>query len=380
MDTRLRQRLLEMAAEDERVRASLAGSGVLHEGYVPEMSEVHRRNAADLREIVDRHGWPGRSLVGEDGARAAWIILQHAIGDPDLQKRCLPLLWEAVKRGEAEPAHAAYLEDRIRFFHRLPQGYGTQFDWDESGQMSPWTLARPDRVDEDRRSVGLPPLAEAVRQARAAAAREPRPADLKQRRREMTRWARSVGWITDQSILWRRLDRPGHESARVFAREGSWHLEGTAVFSDDDRPCRLDYRVDCDARWATQMGRVTGWVGDEPILIVIAAGADRRWFVNGEERPDVAGCLDLDLNFSPSTNLLPIRRLGLQVGQEARVRAAWLRFPGFALEPLDQIYRRIGLSRYRYESGGGRFAADLEVDGSGLVTDYPGLCALEAIT
>jgi hypothetical protein len=60
------------------------------------------------------------------------------------------------------------------------------------------------------------------------------------------------------------------------------------------------------------------------------------------ERPKGAACIDLDLNFSPSTNLLPLMDLGLAIGQEATIRAAWLRFPRFALEPLDQVYRSTG--------------------------------------
>jgi hypothetical protein len=80
--------------------------------------------------------------------------------------------------------------------------------------------------------------------------------------------------------------------------------------------------------------------------------------------------VDVDLGFTPSTNLLPIRRLSLAVGAEASIRAAWLRFPGLELEPLEQVYRRESEHRYRYESGGGRFAAELEVDEFGLVARY----------
>ncbi len=61
--------------------------------------------------------------------------------------------------------------------------------------------------------------------------------------------------------------------------------------------------------------------------------------------------------------------------QEAKVRAAWLRFPSFALEPLDQLYRRTGEAAYRYESAGGAFVAELEVNGVGFVTRYPGFWA-----
>jgi hypothetical protein len=56
-----------------------------------------------MRDIVDAHGWPGYSLVGEDGCRAVGFIVQHAILDHALQRRCLDLLTEAVAGGEAAP-------------------------------------------------------------------------------------------------------------------------------------------------------------------------------------------------------------------------------------------------------------------------------------
>lgn len=135
--------------------------------------------------------------------------------------------------------------------------------------------------------------------------------------------------MTAHAILWRRLDTPGHEASRYFVHDSSWHLTGTAVFTYNAHPCRLDYVIACDTAWHTVSGTVQGWVGDETIAIEIAVDAQRRWWLNGTECPHVAGRTDFDLNFSPSTNLLPIRRLGLAVGQEAQVQAAWLRFPSF---------------------------------------------------
>ena len=194
MNTELKQRLLEMVEEDQRVRAQLVATGELFRGYAPKMAEVHRRNAQELESVVEKFGWPGKSVVGEEASNAAWLILQHAIGNPKLQRRCLPILREAVAQGEAEPAHAAYLEDRICFFERRPQRYGTQFDWDENGRMSPWLLEDPNKVDEFRRSVGLPPLADRIEQARKGKNEEPKPVELKKRQEEMEAWAKSVGW------------------------------------------------------------------------------------------------------------------------------------------------------------------------------------------
>ena len=179
------------------------------------------------------------------------------------------------------------------------------------------------------------------------------------------------------TILWRRLDRPGHESAALSRSGPGWRLEGSAVFSHDGQPCRLDYRVLCDAGWRTLSGEVSGWVGGRPISIAVAAGSDGDWTLDGREVSEVAGCTDLDLNFSPSTNLLPVRRLQLAVGEQAPVRAAWLRFPSFALEPLEQVYRRTREHAYRYESGGGKFGANLRVDAQGFPLEYAGVWKAE---
>jgi uncharacterized protein len=186
--------------------------------------------------------------------------------------------------------------------------------------------------------------------------------------------------LNDASILWCRLDHPGHESARLFYQADLWNLQGTAVFSHEQLPCRLDYRIMCNSHWQTRSARVDGWIGDSPIEIVITVNPEQRWLLNEDECPAMAGCIDLDLNFSPSTNLLPIRRLNLAVGQEMEVRAAWLRFPGFTLEPLAQLYRRIDESTYRYESGGGIFTTDLSVNEAGFVIGYPNFWEAEGRT
>ncbi len=176
--------------------------------------------------------------------------------------------------------------------------------------------------------------------------------------------------MVDESVLWVRLDGPGHESARLGRRGSEVILEGSAVFGREGAPCRLDYLVVADGRFHTSRGTVSGWVGERSVAIEIVADAG-RWTLNGVECAEVEGALDLDLNFSPSTNLLPIRRLEIEVGREEPVRAAWLRFPNFDLKPLEQTYQRLSPSSYRYRSEGG-FEAELEVRPSGFVSLYPG--------
>lgn len=175
------------------------------------------------------------------------------------------------------------------------------------------------------------------------------------------------------SILWSRLDLPGHEIGRVVLRDDRWELSGTAVFAHDGQPCKMDYVVLCDSGWRTGSAHISGWVGKREIDLFVSVEANQRWLLNGVECSAISGCIDIDLGFSPSTNLLPIRRLSLKVGDEAQVKAAWLPFPSLEPEVLPQMYRREGERTYRYESRGGSFVRTLEVNSSGFVTSYPGL-------
>jgi hypothetical protein len=197
LDPTLREELLALRAEDERTRARLAASGELFGGYAREMEVAHLANARRLDAILDRVGWPAASVAGEDGRAAAWLVAQHAISWPAFQLRCLELLRDAVAAGEAPLAQLAYLTDRIRFNQRRPQVYGTIFDWDEEGRLSPWAVEDPASVDQLRREAGLPPLAQVTERQRAEARSEGDrpPGDFAARQREIQDWARAVGWL-----------------------------------------------------------------------------------------------------------------------------------------------------------------------------------------
>lgn len=178
-------------------------------------------------------------------------------------------------------------------------------------------------------------------------------------------------------IVWRRLDMAALEYARLDRGASGWHLSGVAVIAAERLECRLDYEIDCEESWSTKAARVWGWAGERQIDVHIEVNRERQWTLNGAVCDEVEGCIDVDLNFSPSTNLLPIRRLGLAVGKRAEVSAAWLRFPSFTLERLNQTYTRIADRTYRYESAGGAFRADIEVDGEGLPVVYGDLWTAE---
>jgi hypothetical protein len=192
VNQRLAAELIALREHDLTVRAELARDGSLFDGYHPRMEMVHRANAARLREIIAEHGWPGTPLVGTRGAEAAFLIAQHAIGEPAFMRQCRELLAAAIAAGAAPAWQFAYLDDRIRVFEDKPQRYGTQLRPAASGGVEPCPLEQPDRVEALRREVGLPPLAEAIAKAKRD---PPRPVDQAAKDAEELRWRRAVGWL-----------------------------------------------------------------------------------------------------------------------------------------------------------------------------------------
>lgn len=188
--------LIDAARNDIETRTRLARSGALFTGYHPEMEAVHNANADLAERALDAIGWPGRHKLGDEGAGAAFLIIQHAIGRPSLQRRALALMLEAIPEGQANALDAAYLSDRIAIFEGREQAFGTQFDWDANGQLSPSPTRDPETLDERRASVGLPSMAETIANMRANAAAEGEraPVDLAQRRAEFEAWTRRAGW------------------------------------------------------------------------------------------------------------------------------------------------------------------------------------------
>lgn len=155
----LRRELISLREEDLRVRQELLDANQMGGPYHPRMEAVHVKNAARLRDLIAVHGWPTQEIAGADGCEAAWLIAQHAVGEPIFMHQALSLVRACAEEGGVPRWHAAYLEDRIALYEGRPQRFGSQWiDNPRDGVASPWTLADPERVNELRASVGLKPL------------------------------------------------------------------------------------------------------------------------------------------------------------------------------------------------------------------------------
>lgn len=179
-------------------------------------------------------------------------------------------------------------------------------------------------------------------------------------------------------VLWKRLDTPGHDAAWLEPTTSGWALRGTAVFLHANGPACLTYEVICAADWTTTRGLARGRLGPVAIDYEVVHG-DSGWTVNGQPISGLENVVDLDLGFTPATNLLQLSRIDLAVGETAQFDVAWLEGESTArdLVRLPQRYERRSLDRYWYESPMSSYSALLIVAPNGFVQHYPGLWQAE---
>jgi len=171
-----------------------------------------------------------------------------------------------------------------------------------------------------------------------------------------------------ETVLWDGGELPFRELGTLWRTEGGWALRGSVVGSLRGVAFHARYDVGCGEDWKTRRVFVELSTPPDRHEVLIEVDEALRWRVDGGARPELAGLADVDVQLTPSTNTLPIRRLALPVGGEAEVEAAWVTFPRLEVRRLPQRYRRIGEKLWLY--GSGDFRAELEVDEHGLVERY----------
>ena len=171
------------------------------------------------------------------------------------------------------------------------------------------------------------------------------------------------------SVFWQSLSQPGCERATVRETATGLRLAGTVLVAQPS-PLEIRYELLCDEQWTTRGVAIEVMGSDAVRTLTLTADGLGRWWQGGEELAALTGCIDVDLGCSPLTNTLPLRRLGLAVGQTVELKAAWIRFPELSLVVAPQRYQRLDAHRYRFDSEG--FGADLVVDDLGVVVSYPG--------
>jgi hypothetical protein len=174
-ESRLRHDLLECERKDQAVRQKLIafakGQGLGIDSkelpnrgklIIEEMAEIDASNCRRLKEIIDKRGWPSRTLVGAEGAHAAFLLAQHANRDLPFQERCLRLM-QMAQKGEVAGADLALITNRVAVANGRKQVYGTQVELRDGRWRVQGAVEDPNKLNDRRKEVGLASMEEYLR-------------------------------------------------------------------------------------------------------------------------------------------------------------------------------------------------------------------------
>jgi hypothetical protein len=173
-----------------------------------------------------------------------------------------------------------------------------------------------------------------------------------------------------REVAWSALRWPGVEHVSISVRHGELSAAGRGIAVLDGVPTHVAYTLRTDQTGATRCVEITVSGPFPTRTRTLHADGEGHWRDDAGPLPDLDGCLDVDISFTPCTNTMPIRRLALAVGEARDIDVAYLSVPRLTVSRARQRYRRLD-SGYRYDSGS--FAADLTVDDADVVIDYPDL-------
>jgi len=172
-------------------------------------------------------------------------------------------------------------------------------------------------------------------------------------------------------MLWTPLQQAGLEHLHLIENETGASADGLVLGIERAIPFRLHYQIRMDSTWHVRECHLQA----EKSLHLYADGQGHWTDDTGTALPELDGCLDIDISRTPFTNTLPIRRLGLAAGEQAKILVVYITAPDLSIRPFPQRYTCLTRTDtdaiYRYESLEGTFTADLPVNSQGLVIDYP---------
>jgi hypothetical protein len=149
--------------------------------------------------------------------------------------------------------------------------------------------------------------------------------------------------------LWENKDSHGLEYFNLSAKGRAFVLEGAAVLLLEGLPTRITYKIECDNNWKTKDVAIRQERPGNTSHLTLKVTDKQVWKTKGSKIPFARGLHDVDLEITPATNTLPIRRIGLKEGESQQVDTVWVRFPSLTAKMLRQRYTRIDRRRYKYE-------------------------------
>jgi hypothetical protein len=166
------------------------------------------------------------------------------------------------------------------------------------------------------------------------------------------------------AALWVKQDGRGNDACRFADADGGYLVDGS---STDANWTVLRYRIRARKDGTTRRVRIGA-----TSRLFIQRAPDDTWTLNGRPAPEVTGAKDIYLGFTPATLTLPIRRLKLDVLEEAGVLVASLDLENEELVPLHLVLRRLTKTEYECLNTQTGTKSHLTVNAHGIVETETG--------
>jgi len=183
----------------------------------------------------------------------------------------------------------------------------------------------------------------------------------------------SIPTLIFRTLRWSAWDgcEAGLEHVDIRPADGGLDISGVVIAQEDGTQFGLSYRLKLDALWHMRDVLVKTTSGH---VLHLESDGHGHWRENGKDQPALQGCIDIDIQATPITNTLPVRRLDLETGESMEIRLCYITVPDLTVFASSQRYTALEAgSLYRFESLEDGFTVDLPVDQDGFVLDYPGL-------
>jgi hypothetical protein len=162
-DDVLRKELIAMRDRDQQARENCptGNTDAQLKCYAEIAETIDKPNTQRLDEIVTKFGVPDARLVGTDGVRAFFLVLQHS-PSLDLKKRSQKGMKKAYQSKALSAMDYANFTDRLLVGLGKLQVYGSNFEF-KDGKLVMSPTKDPGKLDVRREKLGLPPIGEYAR-------------------------------------------------------------------------------------------------------------------------------------------------------------------------------------------------------------------------
>ncbi|WP_312287807.1 putative glycolipid-binding domain-containing protein [Chryseobacterium gleum] len=175
-----------------------------------------------------------------------------------------------------------------------------------------------------------------------------------------------------KTLIWKGIFYQSLEYFNLHSDDKGYTVESKIIGCHEDKIYVLNYKILSDKDWNVQ-----DFLIESEINTVKRTFSGKRnqnhWKINGVVHSEFNNFKFIDISLTPFTNTLPINNLKLAENSSQEIKVIYIDVLNKVIKPVTQQYTRISADQYRYDNLQTDFTADISVDESGLIVNYPEL-------